>query len=73
MRGGRLGMTIKIPKAEAVEKITALRAHQAKTIHQIAAEVGLSPTHVSRICIAFGIVRGYKCPHCSLVSGPPSC
>lgn len=63
-------MTIKIPKAEAVEKITALRAHQAKTIHQIAAEVGLSPTHVSRICRAFGIMRGYKCPHCGLASCP---
>ena len=50
-------MTIKIAKAEAVEKITALRK-LGLSCRQIGERMGLSKSRVSTYCKEFGIPKG---------------
>lgn len=59
-------MTIKIPKAEAVEKIRALLAlPDCLSYRAIAKRIGLSPGRVCQIVNDFQIPK--RCSHCGVV------
>lgn len=53
----------KIPKAEAIDRITTLLAH-GLSYRAIGERIGLSPSRICQIVKDFGITK--RCSHCGL-------
>lgn len=56
---------VRRPKAESIEKITALRALGLSTA-QIAERMCISRSHVKHLITKFAIGKSTPCPHCGL-------